>query len=479
MAARVVARSQRVGGVEIAPGRSATVALGGAAGEAGVSAWVAVGRSPGPRVSVVAALSGSELAATLAARALTREVHLASLHGSLVVAPLFCRGDRFAKPGRRSPSIAFPGDAGGGPRARQSFSLYSDVVVNADLLIVLGAPRFGRRSVLVAEAALDDPRSKKLALATGAQAVVRLVAGPQSLLAAAAQAGRAAVRLSLGGSPGGTGGDASALMAAVRRALAATGSYPFMGGADGASAPIVCLNRQLVRAAAAGVLEEAVDEGTVVGLGDVLGRLGGVVPNDGTPIASPAAGVVLEAPASVAVRKGAVLFVIGKGPVEESRRGARPLPRRLAIDGGSKLRTGWMERVSLPDLGVGSVPAKIDTGARTSALHVISSRVIGTAAGPSRRPILELTLPAGGTSKKRLVVRTPVKEFAEVRDTSGRIERRPVIETTLALGPLRRRVRITLTDRGDMQCPMLVGRSALTDGVVVDPCARFLLGGGS
>jgi ribosomal protein S6--L-glutamate ligase len=173
-----------------------------------------------------------------------------------------------------------------------------------------------------------------------------------------------------------------------------------------------------------------------------------------------------------------VLFVIGKTPVEEGRRSPRALPKRLAVDGGSKLRTGWLERVSLPDLGVGSVPAKIDTGARTSALHVISSRVIGTAAGPSRRPILELTLPAGGTSRKRLVVRASVKEYVEVRDTSGRLERRPVIETTLALGPLRRRVRITLTDRGDMQCPMLVGRSALTDGVVVDPCARYLLGGG-
>jgi hypothetical protein len=74
------------------------------------------------------------------------------------------------------------------------------------------------------------------------------------------------------------------------------------------------------------------------------------------------------------------------------------------------------------------------------------------------------------------VVRAPVKEYIEVRDTSGRLERRPVIETTLALGPLRRRIRITLTDRGDMQCPMLVGRTALAGGVVVDPSARYVLG---
>ena len=77
-----------------------------------------------------------------------------------------------------------------------------------------------------------------------------------------------------------------------------------------------------------------------------------------------------------------------------------------------------------------------------------------------------------------LVVRAPVKEFIEVRDTSGRRERRPVIETTLEIGPVRRRIQITLTDRGDMRCPMLVGRTALGAGVVVDPSARYLLGAG-
>jgi hypothetical protein len=186
---------------------------------------------------------------------------------------------------------------------------------------------------------------------------------------------------------------------------------------------------------------------------------------------------VLESPASAAVRRGAVLFAIGRTGGEESKKGARALPLRLGPDPSSKLRAGWLERVSLPDLGIAGVPAKIDTGARTSALHVISSRVVGNAAGPSRRPILEITLAPGGSSRRRQVVRAPVREFLEVRDTSGRLERRPVIETTLELGPLRRRIRMTLTDRGDMRCPMLVGRTALGAGVVVDPSARNLLGG--
>jgi predicted deacylase len=479
MAARLVPRSQRVAGVEIAPGRRTVVALGRQVGDAegeGVGAWVAVGRTAGPRVSVLGAACGFELAAALAARALTREIDLGSLQGSLVVAPVFRPGDRFARPGRRAVSVRLPGDSGGGRKARLAFGLYSDVIVNADQVIVLAAPRPGRRGLLVAEAAMDDPRARRLALACGAQAVLPAVPAAGSLLAVAAAAGRAAVRLSVGGSPGGLAGDAAVLLAAVRRALAGVGSHPFATPAEAATPARLCLARALVHAPCGGMLEEAVEEGALVAAGDVLGRVGPVIAGETQPVLAPIDGLVIEAPATPAVRRGAVLFVIGQTAPGDIRRGARPAPRRLSIDAGTKLHAGWLERVSLPDLGIGGVPAKIDTGARTSALHVISSRVVGHAAGPSRRPILELTLPAGGGSRRRLVVRAPVKEYIEVRDTSGRLERRPVIETTLALGPLRRRIRITLTDRGDMQCPMLVGRTALAGGVVVDPSARYVLG---
>jgi hypothetical protein len=229
------------------------------------------------------------------------------------------------------------------------------------------------------------------------------------------------------------------------------------------------------------VLEEMLPVGAAVGQGDVLARLAPSVPGQVQTVLAPGPGLVLESPASAAVRKGAVLFAIGRLLRDEGAKGQRPGPRavlqRLGPDPSSKLRAGWLERVSLPDLGIGGVPAKIDTGARTSALHVMSSKVVGNAAGPSRRPILEITLAPGGSSRRRQVVRAPVREFIQVRDTSGRIERRPVIETTLELGPLRRRIRITLTDRGDMRCPMLVGRTALGSSVVVDPSARNLLGG--
>jgi uncharacterized protein len=480
MAARLAPRSQRVGGVDVAPGRSALVQLGRDAsdgvGRSAVSAWVGVGKSAGPRISVVAAVHGYEVAATLAARALVREIDLASLQGSLVVVPIFRPGDRFSRRPGGAPALAFPGDGGGPRRARLAFRLWADVVVSADHVIALGAPRAGRRGLLVAEAPVEDARSRKLALAAGAPVILpaRRVAG--SLLAASSAAGRVTLRLSAGGAEAGPDADAAVLLAAVRRVLAALGAFPQTPLAEPPFDPRECVKRELVRAPVGGVLEEVLPVGAGVGEGDVLARLAPSVPGEVQALVAPREGIVLEAPASAAVRRGAVLFTLGRLSQQE-KKGPRAVLQRLGPDPSSKLRAGWLERVSLPDLGIAGVPAKIDTGARTSALHVISSKVVGNAAGPSRRPILEITLAPGGSSRRRQVVRAPVREFLQVRDTSGRLERRPVIETTLELGPLRRRIRITLTDRGDMRCPMLVGRTALGAAVVVDPSARNLLGG--
>ncbi len=133
--------------------------------------------------------------------------------------------------------------------------------------------------------------------------------------------------------------------------------------------------------------------------------------------------------------------------------GVRRIVRRRRPRRG--VTVGWCETVALPELGVPRLAAKIDTGARTSALHAVF-RVLGD----------EVELRHG---------RVPLRGWVTVRDSGGHAERRPVIETTLALGPLVRRVRLTLTHRGDMRFPMLVGRSALGPGVVVDPGRKNLL----
>jgi len=98
----------------------------------------------------------------------------------------------------------------------------------------------------------------------------------------------------------------------------------------------------------------------------------------------------------------------------------------------------------------------------------------------SGRTMLELHLPSGRTTGRGRgsVARVVVEETLVVRDSGGHAERRPVIETTLVIGGVKRRIRVTLTDRGDMLFPMLVGRTALGETFLIDPAARHLLGDG-
>ena len=114
---------------------------------------------------------------------------------------------------------------------------------------------------------------------------------------------------------------------------------------------------------------------------------------------------------------------------------------------------------------------------RWSWLHVTRIRTItGRGIDSPRRPLLELTIPRRGKRPRTdLVVRVRVRDYVQIKDSSGRTERRPVIETTMRLGDVQKKVRVTLTDRGDMTYPMLIGRTALGAGVVIDPARRHLL----
>lgn len=140
---------------------------------------------------------------------------------------------------------------------------------------------------------------------------------------------------------------------------------------------------------------------------------------------------------------------------------------------GPPLVIGWKERVALPELGIPSLKAKIDTGARTSALHVAALRVL--AEGDEGEAELEVTLAPNRRRPDRLV-RARVHQIARVRvtDSGGHPELRPVIETDLVLGPVRRRVRLTLTDRSTMLFRMILGRKAIEGRFLVDVSRKYL-----
>jgi len=151
---------------------------------------------------------------------------------------------------------------------------------------------------------------------------------------------------------------------------------------------------------------------------------------------------------------------------------SRALPKlRAPRKSGDTFDVGWCEHVALPELGV-TLRAKIDTGARSCALHVTSMREIGF--DDDGNVLLDLTLPDDRGNERAL--RVVVVEYAHVKDSGGHTERRPVIETLLKMGERGWRVRVTLTDRGDMRFPMLVGRTALGPEMRVHPSRRYLAG---
>ena len=172
------ARGVRVGGVTIAPGVARAVSIplsprprreaDGADAARALPAWVAVGAKAGPRVTVVAAARGTEIAATAAARALAHALDPTTMAGSVVVVPVLGPGGRFARRRRPGAGWIFPGDAGGAAHARDAVTVFSELVVGAGALVVLGAPRGGRRATLTITGDLEDPRVKRLAAESGA-----------------------------------------------------------------------------------------------------------------------------------------------------------------------------------------------------------------------------------------------------------------------------------------------------------------------
>lgn len=131
---------------------------------------------------------------------------------------------------------------------------------------------------------------------------------------------------------------------------------------------------------------------------------------------------------------------------------------------------GWREWLSLPELGIPAIKAKIDTGARTSALHAWKVEPFTRAGAPWVRFSLH---PLQRDTELSIVCTAPVHDRRVVSDSGGHRERRYVIESAVAIGDHHRRIEMTLTDRDTMLFRMLLGRQAMR-GLRVLPDASFL-----
>jgi hypothetical protein len=133
---------------------------------------------------------------------------------------------------------------------------------------------------------------------------------------------------------------------------------------------------------------------------------------------------------------------------------------------------GWKEYVEFPDWGLRRVKAKIDTGARTSALGVMGYELQESPDGLVA--VLRLA-PSRRHPERVAVVRAPVLRTVVVRNSGGVKEHRPLVETRVKLGPVTKVVRLTITYRSGMLLPMILGRQALAGEFIVDVSRKFVL----
>ena len=130
---------------------------------------------------------------------------------------------------------------------------------------------------------------------------------------------------------------------------------------------------------------------------------------------------------------------------------------------------GWREFVDLPEWGITRLKAKIDTGARTSAIHVGALEELADG-----RVRFEIVIREKPKLRTTMVEATPVRR-SRVKPSSGKRQERLVFRTRLKLGSIEREIELSLVSRKGMLCRMLVGRLALPSQVLVSPGRKYLL----
>jgi hypothetical protein len=134
---------------------------------------------------------------------------------------------------------------------------------------------------------------------------------------------------------------------------------------------------------------------------------------------------------------------------------------------------GWREWLALPDLGVRAIKAKLDTGARTSSLHVFDI-------SPFRRGGREWVRfsihPLQRDTQRTVRTEAPVLEYRRVKSSSGQATLRPVVETTAILMGQEWPIEVTLANRDAMGFRMLLGRQAVRRRFWVDPGRSYYAG---
>ena len=144
---------------------------------------------------------------------------------------------------------------------------------------------------------------------------------------------------------------------------------------------------------------------------------------------------------------------------------------RWPADGVASVTTmlGWRERLALPELGIGLIKAKLDTGARSSSLHVDTLESLQR----DGATWLRFTVSLGRRNPVEVRCEARASDRRAVTDTGGRRTERWFIRTQVTLAGQSYSVDVNLTDRRHMLFPLLLGRSALIGRFAVDPALSY------
>ncbi|MGL5805419.1 MAG: ATP-dependent zinc protease family protein [Xenococcaceae cyanobacterium] len=135
------------------------------------------------------------------------------------------------------------------------------------------------------------------------------------------------------------------------------------------------------------------------------------------------------------------------------------------------LIVGWRELIDLPDLKIRGIKAKIDTGARSSALHAYH---IEEFKSNGKTMVKFFVHPYQRDTKQTAIAEAKLLEYRQVRSSGGHIQLRPVVETIVKLGHKQWSIELTLTNRDVMGFRMLLGRQAVRHKFLIDPGKSFL-----
>ncbi len=139
----------------------------------------------------------------------------------------------------------------------------------------------------------------------------------------------------------------------------------------------------------------------------------------------------------------------------------------------AKFEIGWREWVGLPDLGVDAVKAKVDTGARTSAIHAFGIQPFAIDGVEWVRFQLH---PRQRSRLPTVTCESPVHDRRLVRSSNGQQQSRIVIKTHLEMGGASWPIELSLASRDELGFRMLIGRKGLGKKVLIDPSRSYLTG---